>query len=373
MHRSAVGKFLRQLWKDRAKTCVGRTKATKDEKRAMLVRAHALANQAIAQDQDTWKARGKAGTVSHRLGRPAFGNHLPQRCIKPVGAPVLTEPVEEAVGVGGGTTLAVVRREMTNDQREQAAANHAATLKRKREEVARKVGIVREWTAGRTVSLASEIPALQGATPWPVGLLAGRVIDVVQLACPNLELTSKALAGFTDRTRDDDGDIPPFARQDILEAWRRRCEGIQTAQCKPCVVPPVKIKICTLAERCLCDHAEGRNTMRFVSGLTHCLLARADGILKKGTPGRALYDNGRAVIRVVRKGKALRLREKDVWVHLSYSNFNISLFHGLQLVGCDLTIYGESVASISLQWDDELPRTFWDIFYAVNVTKNGDY
>jgi hypothetical protein len=369
--RSSLGFFLRELWREREMSGAGRVQATREEKRAIMQLAHARAARAEILDQKTWMSRGKAGTRTHRCGLSSFGRHRPSRD-KPSPSMPPDIAADHVGGDAGGAHphLSLVRSEMEETNRQRVLRTQRQCQKRRRVELAGDNEAVRQWTANRSVDLASVIPELRTGVPWPVGI-HGKVVNVVQLAPPSIELAGKALSGFTDRALDD-ADIKKFAKEELLASWRARCEGFMAAQCRPIDSKPRRPTICALAQRCLCGTPDGRNTMRFVRGLTACLLAAGTGLLIKGKPARKLYDEGRAVVRVFKKEKRHVLRPKDVWAHLSFGNLVSTLFHVAVLVESTETIYGEGFTDITLQWDGRRPATWWIAFLTVDITKNYD-
>ena len=124
---------------------------------------------------------------------------------------------------------------------------------------------------------------------------------------PTKELAKKALAGMADIGYDGCGG----QLHTLDSAWQERCGGILAKSCeevRPCRTGQ---NICFVANKCLCCTVEGRNAMRFVRVVHGALCAGGECMLKKATYGRQLYDAGRAVLRVYRKGKSAITRQKD--------------------------------------------------------------
>eukprot|EP00974_Lingulodinium_polyedra_P083985 8132426-Lingulodinium_polyedra.AAC.1 len=103
----------------------------------------------------------------------------------------------------------------------------------------------------------------------------------------------------------------------MLEAWHQKNIGIQVSACKKITTQGGKVSTCFVAGRCLCSSENGKQTAKFVKAFAAALCGK-DGILKKGSHGRKLYENGLPVIRTFRKRKSQNLLSKDCWVHLSF-------------------------------------------------------
>jgi len=348
-------------------------KPTKNERKAILKRAHALAKVSEEADPESALQKGKAATFSHRVGARSFGARMARirkrtREATSIVDVLALDPVASSSPATTATcdTLAVPGAE----------ADVVAVTGRKR----RKVDLAAErqnlemWALTHSAPQAlgpkvlATVPEMEQATPWPAA--GPNALKVVKWPPPAGELASKVMTGLTN-PRDEQANSGGLETLDC--AWSDRCAGIMFKSCPPLVAQPSKSKICMIANKCFCGTAEGRNTIRFVRCVCvcRCLSSRAGSMIAKGSYGRTLYESARAVLRVFRKGKADVLRRKDYWLHLGFGNINTGVFFGLELSGCSETVWGEGLWQITLKIENK-PVHLWDFFENVNVNKNWD-
>ena len=249
--------------------------------------------------------------------------------------------------------------------REARAKDRAAVVAQK--------AAVEQWTRHHRLitdapSVARMIPEASQAPSWPSGHPLAKV-TVVKWPCPANELASKVLAGVGDRRGKDTDALGPSPAATLLAGWRARCEGMQARFCSPMQQPPKRDKICFVSCRCLRGTPEGRNSMRFVKSLADMLTGRG-GVLVKGQPGRHMYDEGRAVLRIHRQHKTHLLRPKDVWLHLGFGRLTSSHFHCWRLVACVGTVFGDGLTEILLKVDNVVSQNLWDAIADIDVSKN---
>ncbi len=122
-------------------------------------------------------------------------------------------------------------------------------------------------------------------------------------------------------------------RQLLQKEWKKLHQGIKHSQCAPLQEPdPEQARPCREARICLCDD-RGKECIKLVSTLQRLLSCRAQaGWLRKKTPTRKVFNNGRLVLRIYCTiDLAVAPSAEDLWVYLPYGNLNSLRFACLQL------------------------------------------
>ena len=126
-----------------------------------------------------------------------------------------------------------------------------------------------------------------------------------------------------------------------------------------------------LCYKCFCSTAAGRIAMAFVRSLIVFLCGPA-GVLCKGSSARALYDAGRAVLRVFRKGRSETLRPKDSWFHLSFGNLQTGVFWVVRLTWREVSPWEEGSNEITLHGETQKAADLWSMFLDIDINKDFD-
>ena len=133
---------------------------------------------------------------------------------------------------------------------------------------------------------------------------------------------------------------------------------------------PQRLKVCFIANKCLCSTDDGKLLIQFARSVVSGLIA-SRGCLKKGTPGRDLYNEARAVVRIVRKGHLDDIRPKDTWLHIGWVNFNSGLITVMVIEPFERTLYTENMRSILLRIKVFRGVHLWDAL--AHIEKEKDY
>ena len=110
-------------------------------------------------------------------------------------------------------------------------------------------------TSSSTTARGSEIiPEMKRGSLWPTGN-GDTGFTVVKWGCPARELAEKATAAMARPGDLLPGTTPPM--QVAMDAWKKRCSGIQLNNCMQLNTSTEKQKICYAAETCLCSSVAG--------------------------------------------------------------------------------------------------------------------
>jgi hypothetical protein len=295
------------------------------EDRRMLWReAHRLAREASAEQKQLWADQGRAGSAAHKAGHRSFGPRKSkrrlaqskqlakhQKLLLPALPAAVQEAGAEAVLQPGPVPQPMQERDEVEEELAVALAQQSTARlqlalgtaqSRAREDQRRLVerhAELKSWSEKHCQSYLGDVqipgvPGLslqQGACPVPV---ARPEPDLQLHACrwhpPGAAIAKRALAGNKARLAQTHG-----LRQLLWHAWGARHVGIKATDLPKFTARSGRLSACYHAGFCLCDD-RGREIRAVVAGLVTAIsnTSLANGLLQPKSPGRVLYDGGKA-------------------------------------------------------------------------------
>ena len=310
----------------------GGNKALED-RRVLWREAHRLIREASPEQKQLWAAQGQAGRAAHKAGHRSFGprkrprlfwsSHrlakhrkvlLPASALSAQLAALVQEPDAEAVPQPGpGPQLSITEHDADKVEEELAMAfaqqsiarmeraftdrqSHATEHQKGEVELRAEL---RSWSERHCLSQLADIPIpgipglslQQGACPVPSACPEpGLQFHACRWQPPGTAIAKLALAGNKARLAQTHG-----LRQLLWQAWRARHVGIKAQDLPKFTASSQKHSVCYHAGFCLCD-GHGKEIRAVVAGLVTAIsnTVLANGLLRPKSPGRDLYDSGKA-------------------------------------------------------------------------------
>ena len=360
-----IGNALSQAWASQPVGANGKKQPLSNQQIAdAYASAHRKARSASAAERAAWKSMGRAGTLSHSMGQASFGRKrkawVPQPrsvCRRLRGH---MESHSSAGASGKMQAECIVQacaREIEACQREKAEEGVQAQLAAQ---------AVQAWSARHLVSDSFATPGHDrhhGGQLVPAMQAAGgdASMDVVEFVPPVHALAQSAMSS-NPRT-------PHRKRlhKELSAAWSKQHERDVHGDLPKLPYARDKISSCMAAGFCL-HTLHGQAVARVVRNIEKGLCNSSSSLLKKGNPGRALYDAAVALIRIHPPGSAPC--DLDFWLHLGYGNLSTSQF----------TVFSMTVVEGRVGLEESVldsprplnPSTLWSALWEFDPTSDWD-